>query len=1646
MEFSNGSLGLDWFSFQTQIRKLVMELIEPTVKRTFEDHEIVHQLVTNYEKLKKRQEDFEFTTVKTLGRTASHDDLSKKFQEMSKFNESLQMEVTDMEKAIQTYKQDMHEALLREVQTLNYRNEDLNHKLQLTNENFQKQKVLLDNHNHQLLLTNVEVHKSLMKSEDMLGQAKDYVDKLIMESNREGELNLHDLKDNIAEEMRYNLKQFKIKFMKDFMGQDVNEKQIEAFNIPVEWITDPIDYLPIKRSKTQAIKSRQMIIIEQHKHRKSEAFLLENLNKYIGKDIMNLHNSQQQSKDLLPMNNIDLDDQRTQELNQMDRAINKQMSIKNFQVLQLDQQSLGMQRLQTAQNQEFNQQITKQQFSSYQQSFNGSKAGGQPLNELSNYNYQNQAKIDKQKKQIMSLEQIWAYVKQQMNFYFDNNQDVIFKLNRRIEFVKGIEQQFEDQEESQSNNKNFNLNAKPILPSKFGQLPQNSPKASILGAQNSLFNNSGLQFGKANTLNKLSLQNALNTPRNIQNSNTVVTPKNFTENMNNNNGLSSLQVQQEIGKLVQPLQEQIKILDEKLLQILNSKSQENTNINKLVSTQETAITSKQLDQISKQQEKLSKDQGNELKQLNAKILLLNEQIDQLKGDIAYRMQNQTVTFTEQIKESKAQCKVESLQQEQEQHEALEKRIQSQIMKLTEIITKILLDCTNIIKEQLKSYSENIKKELIYETSIVNKEMEAKNKEKFTQIEVHIQGLDDQILKLHNSNNQQESFNAITPKDKEFSNLRQSQNSTLIQPQNPENLTQKSTVLIENIVQDSLEQVQDVLKDTQDINTLELQNDEVVLQAELENQGDISQNDRVTNIEEQVSQLLLKFPSIEEQLSLLTPDNIIQFVKDLIEQLIPQSIIQDTHLQIKQFQQDMTDSIQFLEEKMKILENLESELERGVKRNARDKTDYLLQIRALSKQVEKQLQDFRDQLEEHQIQMDIVKSQTVDHLMSRSGDQKGEDQLNQLGLINIESNLHEPYYNEDVRQNTLNLDGDLVEPRQEDFNKYLTLKEQSNIATHSKNLTLNRDSGHFMKKDQHSLILPSVNKPSQVKLSASFQNKKGSKRVQSSEAVVDFSQNNSQINLASVRNLLAENADKSKYANYLANQKTKTLLNQNPIHNYSQILDPQEMLKQAKSKQLKQNISIDLGLSKGLNLNTSLINQSSNAIDKMPSIKNALKNSNQSNIQSIKQINAGVINWENVKIRDSNRATSQLQPHYKKIGSHLNMMHSEAALDDEELIQEFQQQQEVESKQQKAQAFEENINIPEIPEDHVPANPTVQYYMKKYSYEMMWGVVFVIAIFMFLRGRSANDNLAQEWKKACTQIISQNFAHFGVAKETSTSVEKISYNEYQYFASGRQNCHYALFKINLKKRHCLFTTVGMDIIWPSKDQVIVEIPISVPEYALSDGSSTTHVPLELVICRARDIKNFHTNFPYIKKFVAPFQVKSMSEAKQDSNSLVVYAESAEAANHIIDQQIGDVLSRLGPGNLAELHITDQKVYSSYPLMLRAVFNIESNPEKLQDIAKLTRAIIQMVDKCVSLRLTKDTRMKADKNRKEVDRLKAKERSEEDEEKLLQLKREEKKKWEEKLKALPPDQQRKMEEKKRAKDMLKQRQRMSKMVKK
>ena len=105
-------------------------------------------------------------------------------------------------------------------------------------------------------------------------------------------------------------------------------------------------------------------------------------------------------------------------------------------------------------------------------------------------------------------------------------------------------------------------------------------------------------------------------------------------------------------------------------------------------------------------------------------------------------------------------------------------------------------------------------------------------------------------------------------------------------------------------------------------------------------------------------------------------------------------------------------------------------------------------------------------------------------------------------------------------------------------------------------------------------------------------------------------------------------------------------------------------------------------------------------------------------------------------------------------------------------------------------------------------------------------------------------------------------------------------------------------------------MGMELVWPKRDQVQIEIPLYVPEYYLPDGTATSHVPIEMLICRKRDMKPLFTQYTHLKNFVAPTQTKSFKQENPDSNSLMILAESEEAANWIIDQQVGDILQKMG----------------------------------------------------------------------------------------------------------------------------------------
>ena len=132
------------------------------------------------------------------------------------------------------------------------------------------------------------------------------------------------------------------------------------------------------------------------------------------------------------------------------------------------------------------------------------------------------------------------------------------------------------------------------------------------------------------------------------------------------------------------------------------------------------------------------------------------------------------------------------------------------------------------------------------------------------------------------------------------------------------------------------------------------------------------------------------------------------------------------------------------------------------------------------------------------------------------------------------------------------------------------------------------------------------------------------------------------------------------------------------------------------------------------------------------------------------------------------------------------------------------------------------------------------------------------------------------------------------------------------------------------------------------------------------------------------------------------------------------------------------------HLTNCNLNTFNVFNS-PIALRMSLYLDSNPDRMNDIKRLTKLAFYLVDRIASLRLSDKAKSISEKNRKKAEKEKKKEKTQEQEEEILKKKRDKEQAYQDKLKSLPPDQQRKLEEKKRLKDLQKTKQKMSKVVK-
>jgi len=179
-----------------------------------------------------------------------------------------------------------------------------------------------------------------------------------------------------------------------------------------------------------------------------------------------------------------------------------------------------------------------------------------------------------------------------------------------------------------------------------------------------------------------------------------------------------------------------------------------------------------------------------------------------------------------------------------------------------------------------------------------------------------------------------------------------------------------------------------------------------------------------------------------------------------------------------------------------------------------------------------------------------------------------------------------------------------------------------------------------------------------------------------------------------------------------------------------------------------------------------------------------------------------------------------------------------------------------------------------------------------------------------------------------------FPHLGTGAEGKSRqiLQKSSY-EYVYFGSGRKNCIFAEFKLNLIRRQCVLTHI-YDTLMGNKDTITVDIPM--------DPANNRTIPIEFLICKKKDLKAKLKEFEYMNDMVYNSNTKHYKPDAQFKNAYMVMSEHDEVASQLVDQRVGAILSNQKDScYLQELHVTDQKSYNNMPLMMRATLTLPSD---------------------------------------------------------------------------------------------------------
>uniref|UniRef100_A0A5S6QI74 PAT complex subunit CCDC47 n=1 Tax=Trichuris muris TaxID=70415 RepID=A0A5S6QI74_TRIMR len=272
----------------------------------------------------------------------------------------------------------------------------------------------------------------------------------------------------------------------------------------------------------------------------------------------------------------------------------------------------------------------------------------------------------------------------------------------------------------------------------------------------------------------------------------------------------------------------------------------------------------------------------------------------------------------------------------------------------------------------------------------------------------------------------------------------------------------------------------------------------------------------------------------------------------------------------------------------------------------------------------------------------------------------------------------------------------------------------------------------------------------------------------------------------------------------------------------------------------------------------------------------------------------------------------------------------------------------------------------------------------YSVELGFIVGLLLYMVNYVYGKTKNFNLASAWFDANRDFLAENFSIVGddgLSQEVNQNVMiKESDSSYAVWCSGRQGCFGMLAQLKLIKRQDL-SSVLIGLFRPRFDTLSIKFtlcPEDMDPYVFAVGQRRS---LVRVVAESSDLSMYCSEKKSAEKLGLP-------------SNFTVYSELGEVAANIVDPKFTAAVAKY-PGCIDYLHISDQYVASKPndsesttkpPVTSKVVIFVLNIPGKLnaaeKDVLSLKPLLplaFHIFEKARRLRLSREAKQKAEKNR-------------------------------------------------------------------